>query len=327
MTIPNRTVSLTGVFAKEASTTIPSSPVSGVSYRDTSLTKETVEEGWPYKEVVDSGSFNQMLYEYAYLTDQVEKYGFIPWSALTDYVAGSLCLGSDGKIYQAKQATGPSSTAYDPVNDTSNTYWEDFVGSSYVTLSTSQTITGPKIFTNITKFKANAQEVLDAVLGTPPSETKYAVFGVEDKNGTWLGGFEQIYDPNGYIFKQMVQLKPDGSNNAALFQIGFDSNQNEYVGASSGVMQGINRWGMPNYNAGYTFPYGGVTPYNGVIKVRHLEYVNAQLYVGSNLVYNHTWSGGDFGAQYQETFIPVSNGETITWANMESVIFIPCNGG
>ena len=198
---------------------------------------------------------------------------------------------------------------------------------TFITSGVNNTFSGVNTFTNITKFKANTQEVLDAILGTPPSETKYAVYGFEDKNGTWLGGFEQVYSTNGYILKQMVQFKPDGSNNTARFQVGYDNNQSEYVGASSGVMQGINRWGMPNYNAGYTFPYGGVTPYNGVIKVRHLEYVNAQLYVGSNLVYNHTWGGGDFGSQYQETFIPVSNGETITWANMESVIFIPCNGG
>lgn len=166
MTIPNRTVSLTGVFAKEASTTIPSSPVSGVSYRDTSLTKETVEEGWPYKEIVDSGSFNQMMYEYAYMTDQIEKYGFLPWCSLTDYAQGALCLGSDGVIYQAVQATGPSTTAYDPVSDTSHTYWVDFVGNTYVTLSTTQTISGAKTFSGNVTLGSNARAT------TPSSATE-----------------------------------------------------------------------------------------------------------------------------------------------------------
>lgn len=127
MTIPNRTLTLTGVFAKNATTTIPDPPVSGASYRDTQMTKEEVESGWAYKDIVDSSSFNQAMYEYASLTSQMEKYGFLPWSNLTDYVAGSICLGSDGNLYQAIQATGPSSTAYDPVNDTSHTYWVAFL--------------------------------------------------------------------------------------------------------------------------------------------------------------------------------------------------------
>ena len=152
MTIPNRTVAITGVFAKEASTTIPSSPVSGVSYRDTSMTKEDVEEGWPYKSVVDSASFNQALFQYATISSLIEKYGFLPWSNLTDYEAGSLCLGSNGTIYQAVQATGPSTTAYDPVNDSTGTYWKDFVGNTYVTLSTAQTVTGNKTFSGQVSF-------------------------------------------------------------------------------------------------------------------------------------------------------------------------------
>jgi len=119
MTIPNRTVAITGVFAEDALTTIPATPVPGTSYRDTAMTTTAVREGWAYKTIVDSAQFNQALFEYSSVTAQVEKYGFLPWSSLTDYVQGSVCLGSDGVIYQAKQATGPSSTAYDPTTNPS----------------------------------------------------------------------------------------------------------------------------------------------------------------------------------------------------------------
>lgn len=119
MTIPNRTVSITGVFAADASTTIPQNPVPGASYRDTTMTGTIIREGWPFKTIVDSSKFNQAMYEYTSVTSQVEKYGFLPWSNQTDYELGSLCLGSDGKIYQAKQATGPSTTAYDPTTNSS----------------------------------------------------------------------------------------------------------------------------------------------------------------------------------------------------------------
>ena len=125
MSIPNRTVSITGVFAADASTTIPTYPVSGASYRDTTMTGTVVREGWAYKTIVDSSKFNQAMFEYSSVTSQLEKYGFLPWSNLTDYEQGSLCLGSDGNIYQARQATGPSTTAYDPVSNL--TVWQNIV--------------------------------------------------------------------------------------------------------------------------------------------------------------------------------------------------------
>lgn len=128
MTIPNRTVTMNeAVFASNALTTIPQSPVAGTSYRNTSTTKAEVQSGFPFKTIVDSAKFNQYQYLQSYLTNQLEKYGFMPWSNLTDYVQGSCCLGSNGIVYRAKQSTGPSSTAFDPVNDTANTYWESII--------------------------------------------------------------------------------------------------------------------------------------------------------------------------------------------------------
>lgn len=124
MAIQDRTTTITGVFAQNATTTIPTPPVTGVSYRDTSLSASDVNKGWPFKEIVDSSQFNQALYEYSSITKQIETYGFLPWSSLTDYEIGSLCLGTNGVIYQAKQATGPSTTSYNPIYDQSGTYWE-----------------------------------------------------------------------------------------------------------------------------------------------------------------------------------------------------------
>lgn len=123
MAIPQRNTTITGIFAEDATTTIPTPPVAGTSYRDESMTEEDVNQGWPFKNIVDSSQFNQAMYEYSTISKMAEKYGFIPWSNLTDYEAGSLCLGTDGNVYQAVQASGPSSTASNPVNDTANTYW------------------------------------------------------------------------------------------------------------------------------------------------------------------------------------------------------------
>ena len=126
MAISNRTVTIKNVFASTAETNIPNPPVPGQSYRNTNLTSEEVGLGWPFKEIVDSAKFNEAMYEYTTICQQLEKYGFLPWSQNTNYPAGGCALGTDGNVYQAKQPTGPSTTSVDPVNDTNHTYWDLF---------------------------------------------------------------------------------------------------------------------------------------------------------------------------------------------------------
>ena len=159
MAITNRTVSITGVFAEDASTIIPQVPVAGTSYRDTSMTKTEINNGWSYKVVVDSSQFNQAMYEYSTISSLQEKYGFVPWSNLTDYEEGSYCLGTDGTIYRALQATGPSSTSYNPVEDSSHTYWIDVFNGSDMYIRTS-------------KF-----QVVENLPAEPASDTFYFVTG------------------------------------------------------------------------------------------------------------------------------------------------------
>ena len=120
----NRTVTLTGIFAQNASTVIPANPVAGSPYRNASMTPSEIQNGWPFKTIVDSSNFNQTMYELSSLAKQFEQYGFLPWSNLTDYPIGGFALGSNGSLYQALQATGPSTTAMDPTTDTNHTYWQ-----------------------------------------------------------------------------------------------------------------------------------------------------------------------------------------------------------
>lgn len=127
MTIPIRNVTIKGVFAENASTTIPQTPVAGTSYRDATTTQAEMNAGFPFKTIVDSSKFNEALYEYSAVTKMQEKFGFVPWSNLTDYETGSLCLATNGLLYQALQASGPSSSAVNPVNDSTSTYWRNII--------------------------------------------------------------------------------------------------------------------------------------------------------------------------------------------------------
>lgn len=131
MTISNRNVTIKSIFATNANTTIPNPPVAGASYRNESVTTQEIAAGWPYKEIVDSAKFNEAMYEYTTICKLLEEYGFLPWSANTDYPAGGCALGTDGKVYQAKIATGPNTTAVDPTIDTSHNTWDLFYYSDF----------------------------------------------------------------------------------------------------------------------------------------------------------------------------------------------------
>lgn len=237
--VSNRNVTIKGVFAADASTTIPAIPVAGASYRDTALSGTTIREGWAYKTIVDSSEFNEAMYEYSTIASLIEKYGFLPWSSLTNYETGSLCLGSNGVIYQAKQNTGPATTAKDPTTDSSNTYWEDFVGSTYVTLGTNQTISATKKFTaNPVVSRTSPQYSLvntQITKGTAPSETQNEFFGVAyDKNGfNQSNKLGQIYvqqNTNGGQYVAISCAEPtNGSSSFASILIGYDGNKAVYT--------------------------------------------------------------------------------------------------
>ena len=115
-----RTISLKGqVFADDASTVIPSTPVSGTPYRNSSLSGDTVRRGWPYSQVVDSADFNQFLWQLSAFLNEVERNGGLEYSALTDYEAGNVCRydnqdGSAG-LYRCLSANGPSSQVVSPI--------------------------------------------------------------------------------------------------------------------------------------------------------------------------------------------------------------------
>jgi hypothetical protein len=81
---------------------------------------------------------------------------------------------------------------------------------------------------------------------------------------------------------------------------------------------------FPNYSSGSSFSSGTTTTTNGWLKVRHHEATNATVVIGGVTVYNHTWGSGDYGSQYQVTFIPIPTGKTVTYSGMQSVTWYPC---
>lgn len=126
----SRSVSmLDAIFAANASTTIPASPVPGTTYRNTAVTSTMIENGWPYAEIVDSATFNQIMYRLTALLNAVEQQGILEWSEYTNYSAGSFARGStDNSIYQATASSGPDDPVgvKDPDGGANTDYWSAY---------------------------------------------------------------------------------------------------------------------------------------------------------------------------------------------------------
>lgn len=117
-----RSVKSPGPWAADASTTIPGSPLSGVPYRRTSVVTADAREGWPFDTLVDSAKFNELMYRYTTLMDIMDRQGVLGWSDQVDYAVPAIAFGSDGVLYRALLASGPTTTARDPISNP--TYWQ-----------------------------------------------------------------------------------------------------------------------------------------------------------------------------------------------------------
>lgn len=119
-----------GVFAQDASITIPTTPIAGVAYRDAVSGTDDVGSGWRYGTRVESQDWNQIMFLVTSMLSVVDKKGLLGWSNLVDYDEPALAFGSDGKIYSWVSASGPNNGgAKDPASGLP-AYWVEF-GSSF----------------------------------------------------------------------------------------------------------------------------------------------------------------------------------------------------
>lgn len=111
-------------WAEDGSTVIPNPPVAGTTYRDESVDADNIAEGQQYDGVADSARWNQLLYIMTGILKDTLAHGVLPWLNTQDYAEGAIVIGTNGQLYRAKKATGPTtSNAKDPVTDTTEAVW------------------------------------------------------------------------------------------------------------------------------------------------------------------------------------------------------------
>ena len=126
-----RTVSLPGIWAEDAQTTIPTPPIANTTYRNLEWGETEANQGWPFQKIVDSADFNQAMWYVFTLQKMQEQFGILPWCSTTEYKQNGICLGSDGIFYWAKK----DNTGVNPVTDSGMTNWGVFLdpGDNFVT--------------------------------------------------------------------------------------------------------------------------------------------------------------------------------------------------
>ena len=276
MAIQNRTVTIKDVFAKNANTTIPEPPVVGISYRNENLTAAEVGEGWPFKEIVDSAKFNEAMYEYTTICKQLETYGFLPWCASTNYEIGSLCLGTDGILYQAKQPTGPSTTAYNPVNDTNHEYWSVLLesiqlGIGDVKQSLRNANHGNWFLCNGQAISRTQYPILFSIIGTGfGAGDGTTTFNLPDYRGKFLRGFGG--DSASNIYTTQAEGLPNITGNVDFTRCQINSANGAFrltesrtaIGANSNVPTGLVSFDASRSNSIYGAS-DHVTPINQAV--------------------------------------------------------------
>jgi hypothetical protein len=139
MTLEVRDFTMVGQFAKNAQTNIPAIPISGQAYRDPGVSKTQIEFGQAYDQIGASAFWNQLLYLATGIARMSESFGYVPWSAFTDYVGdASWCLGQDGTPYHAIADSGPGDASSPGVGakpPPDEEYWETLAGYVYRRLS------------------------------------------------------------------------------------------------------------------------------------------------------------------------------------------------
>lgn len=125
-----------GIFAEDASTTIPPTPIAGVAYRDAVTGTDDTPNGWRYGTRVESQDWNQIMFLLTSMLSSIDKQGVLGWSSDVDYDVPAIVFGSDRLPYIAVLPSGPSSSVRDPVAN-SPVYWQQFALGGRIVISAS----------------------------------------------------------------------------------------------------------------------------------------------------------------------------------------------
>ena len=109
-----RNFTLPAVWAENADTTIPATPLTGTAYRNDATPDAVVLAGWRYNTEADSAVANYYTYLLGQLGNEFDKRGSAGYIDTLDYEPGALVRGSDNELYRCIGNNGPGTSTQDP---------------------------------------------------------------------------------------------------------------------------------------------------------------------------------------------------------------------
>ena len=155
------------IFAKNAETTIPDTPVTGTAYRNDALDASEMEAGFNYSSTASSADYNQLEFLISEFADLIERSGVLPWDASTKYKMGSVVINDDNAMYQSVSDNNvnnaPSESAeWAPITEKINN-----LGPFLRIDLGNATTTG----SNVTIVTSNGPTINSPIVGTQPAGT------------------------------------------------------------------------------------------------------------------------------------------------------------
>lgn len=185
-----------GVFASAATTTIPPTPIAGVSYRDAASGTDDTPNGWRYGTRVESQDFNQIMFLLTSMMGIMDAQGVLGWSNEVDYTGPCITFGSDNELYiKTSLASGPNNGgAKDPISNPA--YWQSFssrFGGSPGDVKTIAYLTPPSgwLKCNGAAVSRSTYAALFTAIGTQfGSGDGSTTFNVPDLRGEFVRGYD-----------------------------------------------------------------------------------------------------------------------------------------
>ncbi len=165
----NRIFEMGGIWAKDAPNLPSGPPVAGATYANSTINESTINQAWPFTNIVASNNTNEVLKRMTLLLTQMEKQGVLSYSELTDYGVGALVIGSNDFLYRCLITNGPNvggGTA-DPVG--SPTVWKNSSVGGITSITTTGLVT------------STPDEITDTgIIDVPASSIDEATNGVNE---------------------------------------------------------------------------------------------------------------------------------------------------
>lgn len=341
-----RTVSLPGIWAEDAQTTIPTPPIANTTYRNLEWGETEANQGWPFQKIVDSADFNQAMWYLFTLQQMQEQFGILPWCSTTAYKQNGICLGSDGIFYWAKS----DNTGVNPINDTGMTTWGIFLdpGDNFVTetvltnqinlceklankvqaLSSSSTTTqypsAKCVYDNITNAKADLQAQItsnDTDITNLQNNKQDTITGAASSvvSNNLPANRVAITSSSGKIASTSITTSTELGYLAGVtspIQTQLNNLNNKFNNSNYSMVpnfSSITRWGNQKYTV----------PSNGWLFVLMESDVNRSVMVTFNTPNNVPFQYLQFGrangyAVRYDSMIPLRKGNVITISNAET---------